>query len=523
MTINNGQQQQEEEEELVVVPPSSSSIPNNKRMKKIKEKISTKRQKSLSKNLSDMSEQEYEEATELTPQEERMRHSESSKSLGRGHASKESRNALYKIQNMQRTRRKEKQMIRAATRKPKKIERRNISKTNKNNTTISGGRYIRPTAEVKHKQTIDSFALKRTILQNRDYLKLSNDEQESISKDEWLKKIPEKLNELQKEETTYLSKFFKWQQLQSDIITSEGRCINLSPDTIHSNSSDLRKFFKPTKDGYTKQLYKEADKRYYAFVLEDPAPEFMALRSAQTGLNLNKPTTKGLNIMNICKKQGCGGSVLMESSTHNYICSMCGLMQDTIVDFCLDTNVNFSDREKYSKTTMPYEPLAHFKEHMSRLQGIERTEIPDIIIDAIKQRCFIHRINPLKNPELLTYTRCRQFLQDEGFPGAFENICQIITRVTGGHRPVTFTQEQINILTMMFLQIQGPYEKIKLRVKRKNMLSYAYTTYKCAELLGYTFALPYLPLFRSQMNLQKADDIWKEICNELKWQFVPTR
>ena len=31
-----------------------------------------------------MNEEEYEEATELTPQEERMRHSESSKSLERG-------------------------------------------------------------------------------------------------------------------------------------------------------------------------------------------------------------------------------------------------------------------------------------------------------------------------------------------------------------------------------------------------------------------------------------------------------
>ena len=423
---------------------------------------------------------------------------------------------------MQRTRRKEKQMIRAATRKPKKIERRNIPKIPK-----EIGRYIRPSAEIKHSELVEEFTLKRKLLQDKNYEKLPKEEQESIGKEEWLKKIPEKLIELQKEETTYLSKFFKWQQLQSDIIISEGRCINLSPDTIHSDSSDLRKFFKPTKEGYTKQLYKEADKRYYAFVLEDPAPEFLALRSAQnfpngTGVNI-KAITKGSKLTNICKKKGCNGTVLMESSTHNYICSACGLMQDSIVEFCLDTNVNFSDREKYSKTTMPYEPLAHFKEHMSRLQGIERTEIPDVIIDAVKHRCYIHRIDPIKNPHLLTYTRCRQFLQDEGFPGAFENICQIITRVTGGHRPVTFTPEQVNILTMMFLQIQGPYEKIKLRVKRLNMLSYAYTTYKCCELMGYTFALPYLPLFRDQMNLQKADDIWKKICTELKWQFVPTR
>ena len=73
---------------------------------------------------------------------------------------------------------------------------------------------------------------------------------------------------------------------------------------------------------------------------------------------------------------------------------------------------------------------------------------------------------------------------------------------------------------MMFNEIQKPFEKYK--GKRKNFLSYAYTTYKSCELLGYTEFLPFLQLLKAPQNLKRADDLWELICQDLKYEFIKT-
>jgi hypothetical protein len=75
-------------------------------------------------------------------------------------------------------------------------------------------------------------------------------------------------------------------------------------------------------------------------------------------------------------------------------------------------------------------------------------------------------------------------------------------------------------LTQIFKEIQHPFEKHK--GTRKNFLSYSYTTYKSCELLGYNEFLPLLPLLKAPQNLLKADAIWKKICEECKYEFIPT-
>ena len=121
----------------------------------------------------------------------------------------------------------------------------------------------------------------------------------------------------------------------------------------------------------------------------------------------------------------------------------------------------------------------------------------------------------------MTYGFLRDALKAQGYAEYFENISQIrgiITQI----EPKTFTEDQREKLERIFKEIQGPFEKH--RGKRTNFLSYAYTTYKSCELLQGDFAefLPMLPLLKAKKNLDAADQLWKKICKDLKYEFVPT-
>jgi hypothetical protein len=34
--------------------------------------------------------------------------------------------------------------------------------------------------------------------------------------------------------------------------------------------------------------------------------------------------------------------------------------------------------------------------------------------------------------------------------------------------------------------------------------------------------LPYFPMLKDREKRMEQDEIWKKICEELKWQFIPT-
>ena len=57
---------------------------------------------------------------------------------------------------------------------------------------------------------------------------------------------------------------------------------------------------------------------------------------------------------------------------------------------------------------------------------------------------------------------------------------------------------------------------------RKNFLSYSYVLYKFCELLELDHLLQYFPLLKSREKLQQQDVIWKSICKDLEWEYIPS-
>ena len=76
-------------------------------------------------------------------------------------------------------------------------------------------------------------------------------------------------------------------------------------------------------------------------------------------------------------------------------------------------------------------------------------------------------------------------------------------------------------LRNMFKEIQVPFMK-NLSSREKNFLSYSYVLHKFCELLELDHLLIHFPLLKSREKLQQQDTIWKLICQDLKWQYIPS-
>ena len=76
-------------------------------------------------------------------------------------------------------------------------------------------------------------------------------------------------------------------------------------------------------------------------------------------------------------------------------------------------------------------------------------------------------------------------------------------------------------LRSLFKDIQIPFLN-NCPSNRRNFLSYSYVLHKFSELLELDDLIEYFPLLKSREKLQHQDMIWKKICHDLKWQYIPS-
>ena len=118
----------------------------------------------------------------------------------------------------------------------------------------------------------------------------------------------------------------------------------------------------------------------------------------------------------------------------------------------------------------------------------------------------------------MTYERVRSYLRQARYSHHFANIPQIIYELTQTE-PKRFTEDQKQTMVTIFMEVQEPYERHK--INRTNFLSYSYVLYKICELLGYNDFLPLLHKLSNKILLQ-ADYLWKLICDDLRYEYIPT-
>lgn len=162
-----------------------------------------------------------------------------------------------------------------------------------------------------------------------------------------------------------------------------------------------------------------------------------------------------------------------------------------------------------------YKRINHFREILAQFQAKETTQIPEEVLENIKNQIKKERVLM----DQLTNKKTKEILKRLGYNKYYEHIPFIKDKL--GIKPPVMTQELEEILCNLFMEIQGPYAKF-CPDDRVNFLNYYYTVYKLCELLDQKQFLPFFPMLKDREKRIEQDNIWKKICEELDWEFIAT-
>jgi hypothetical protein len=221
-------------------------------------------------------------------------------------------------------------------------------------------------------------------------------------------------------------------------------------------------------------------------------------------------TSKSLE-MDVCYK--CNIEKIIHMSQGKLICPSCGDEDFILID---------SDKPSYKEPPreicyFAYKRINHFNEWLAQFQAKESTDIPTEIYDAILLELKKERVNNMEN---LNPLKVREILKKLKQNKYYEHVAHIINKINGNPPPIMDrkTEEE---LRRMFKKIQIPFYK-HCPKNRKNFLSYSYVLHKFVQLLELDDFLDCFLLLKSREKLHQQDLIWKKICEELKWEFIPS-
>jgi len=211
----------------------------------------------------------------------------------------------------------------------------------------------------------------------------------------------------------------------------------------------------------------------------------------------------------ICKK--CGGELISVESEGVLICKKCSQQ----VSFLIEHEKPSYKEPPKEVCFYAYKRINHFREILAQFQAKETTQIPKEVIDNI-----IHQIKKERiGLESITNKKAKDILKKLGYNKYYEHIPFIKDKL--GIKPPIMKQSLEETLCSLFMDIQKPYAK-HCPDDRVNFLNYYYVLFKMCELLGETQFLPFFPMLKDPVKRIEQDEIWKKICKELHWEFVPT-
>jgi len=359
-------------------------------------------------------------------------------------------------------------------------------------------------------------------------------------------KHKEFLNEFSKDENTIIDYKLEIDKLNKKLSENEGELNIETRMEITDRISELKEIIKETK--HKKKDYLLNNSKYIFEYFENK-------KNISTGVKSQTITNKSKLVNNFFKiKDEIDSEVnLMQKDNNNIvlkylsnvsddfldinnfvyqsdICQVCHkgelipLEEDGIMicNICSRSIPYLIENEKPSYKEPPkevcfyaYKRINHFKEILAQFQGKETTQIPEDVIENIKLQIKKERISI----DQITNTKTKEILKKLGYNKYYEHIPFIKDKL--GIKPPIMCQELEETLCNLFVELQAPYSKF-CPDDRVNFLNYYYTAYKLCELLGEDHYLEHFPMLKDPEKRMEQDVIWKKICAELNWEFIPT-
>ena len=227
--------------------------------------------------------------------------------------------------------------------------------------------------------------------------------------------------------------------------------------------------------------------------------------------NISKPRERRIEQCEAC----CSSNIVHIHDTSELVCDSCGL----VIAHLISEELTYREEQETSEKVVnySYKRENHFNEWLSQFQAQEMTTIPDEVMDQLRSELKKMKIKKLDE---ITHAKIRSLLKKLRMNKYYEHV-PYITNILNGIKAPNMPQELEERLRIMFKDIQKPFDD-NCPTERKNFLSYSYVLYKFCELLGEDEYLQYFPLLKSKEKLYQQDVIWKKICNDLRWEYIPT-
>jgi len=194
-----------------------------------------------------------------------------------------------------------------------------------------------------------------------------------------------------------------------------------------------------------------------------------------------------------------------------FICPICGFEYKQ-----LTSNSGYNENSRINTAQRyVYEKRVHFGDSIKKYQGIQNTTILPNVYEDILAKIKSHEI-PIKN---LTKEHLYHFLKSTGHSDHYENMTLIYYEITGIKPPDISHLE--GKLYEFFDQIEPIYERIK-SPDRSNFLNGQFILYKLLQKLKYPCKEEDFYILKTRDKMLEHDQIWKQICRELSWTFIPT-
>lgn len=209
----------------------------------------------------------------------------------------------------------------------------------------------------------------------------------------------------------------------------------------------------------------------------------------------------------------CHSELVLVSVKAIMTCKWCGYSV-AYLDATMQS-MSYGDDVEFS--SFSYKRINHFNEWLQQVQAKENYDVSQTVLDAVMEELWKQRIRDI---DLITPKKVREVLKTLKLRKAYEHVAQITCKLTG-KRALRVPPEVEEMCRLMFIAVQAPFEK-HCPKDRKNFLSYSYCLFKFFQLLGYDEFLDSFTLLKGRDKLARQDDIFKKICAELDWEFVPS-
>jgi len=209
----------------------------------------------------------------------------------------------------------------------------------------------------------------------------------------------------------------------------------------------------------------------------------------------------------------CGNIYMIwDSVTSTSICDKCG--HSIVLMMNATVNATFGQTGPV-QTKYAYKRINHFNEWLNSFQAKENTTIEPALLELVAKEFKKNRYFAQSD---ITPCRVKMYLKVLKLTKYYEHSTQIASNLSGIPAKI-ITGAQEKRLRSMFQIIQIPFDKV-CPPDRKNFPSYSYILHKFCELLMYDDIVDKFPLLKSREKLFQLDNIWRDICMELNWQFI---